>query len=99
MRKYDGIHASQVYGGAISAMVGPHAWSFIGTGISTASCGDTICDSCGVFMSGASVRNSRVLSNSTGSVDAAPFFARSSALVFDSDTCIEPKLIPAQEIH
>jgi hypothetical protein len=62
----------QVYGGAISVMVGPHAWSFIGTGlfpmhhVATQSA-----SSCGFFVSGTSITNSRAVSSSSGNVDAA----------------------------
>jgi hypothetical protein len=80
-------------------MVGPHAWSFIGTGFSNASCGDTICENCGVFISGTSITNSRAVSNSSGNVDAAPISARPSALVFDCDTRIAPQMIAACARH
>jgi hypothetical protein len=62
---------SNVYGGAISVMVGPHVWSFIGTGSSNASCGDTICKNCRVFISGTSISNSRAVSNSSGGSNGA----------------------------
>jgi hypothetical protein len=47
-------------------LIATQVWSFIGIGRSDALCGDTICENCGVFISGTSTMNSRALSNSSG---------------------------------
>ena len=60
-------NALQVYGGAISVIVGPYAWSFIGTGgQSEASCANTTCTNCSVRISGTSITKSRALSSTSG---------------------------------
>ena len=51
-------------------MVGPYAWSFIATGPSLASCGDTICNNCSVSISSSSITRSSVLSSTSGDVAA-----------------------------
>ena len=53
-------------------MVGPYVWSFIGTGYSSASSGDTICENCSVVMTGVSIMNSSASSQTFGNVDATP---------------------------
>jgi hypothetical protein len=82
------FHMLQVYGGAISVMVGPHAWSFIGTGFSNASCGDTICELCAVSISNTSIANSRAVSSSSGNVDAAHLSALIGACFLLAFRCI-----------
>ncbi len=64
-------NALQVYGGAISVIVGPYAWSFIGTGgRSEASCANTSCTNCSVRISGTSIADGRALSNTSGNFAA-----------------------------
>jgi hypothetical protein len=57
---------SQVYGGAISVMVGPYVWSFIGTGSSSATCGNTTCSNCSVVVDSTSITNGHSLSSTSG---------------------------------
>jgi hypothetical protein len=68
-------HASQVYGGAISVMVGPFVRSFMGYGNSSASCGTVICDKCGLLIDGATTQNSSALSDTSGTLPASSLFA------------------------
>jgi hypothetical protein len=68
------VTLSQVYGGAISVVIGPYLWSFIGTGDSVAECDRTTCDDCSVLMSGISIRNSRAFSNSSGNTILSSMF-------------------------
>jgi hypothetical protein len=75
-------NVSQVYGGAISVMVGPHVWSFVGFGDSSASSGDTSCDNCSVVVTGTSITSSRASSQSSGNADAAP-----TVVFFSSGAC------------
>jgi hypothetical protein len=67
-------HASQVYGGAISAMVGPFVRSFMGYGSSSALCGTVICDKCGLLIDGVSIQNSLALSSTSGTLPAPSLF-------------------------
>jgi hypothetical protein len=60
--------AIQVYGGAISVIIGAYVWSEIGSGRSNATSGDTYCSDCGVLMSGISIINSDVKSITSGGV-------------------------------
>jgi hypothetical protein len=62
----------QVYGGAISAMIGSYVWSQIGFGDSNATAADTLCSNCGVAMSGVSITSSATRSITTGNV-CCPF--------------------------
>lgn len=68
------VTLSQVYGGAISVVVGPYLWSFIGAGDSVAECDNTTCADCSVLMSGISIRNSRAFSNSIGNTILSSMF-------------------------
>jgi hypothetical protein len=65
-------HALQVYGGAVSVMIGPYAWSLIGTGISSALSTETICNCCSLSVSDTSITNSLALSHTSGTVAVAP---------------------------
>ena len=56
----------QVFGGAISVMIGPYLWSHIGTGSYVATSGDTECSNCRVIVTDISIRNSSALSQTTG---------------------------------
>jgi hypothetical protein len=58
--------ALQVYGGAISMNVGPYVMSSIGSGNSSASCGETACSNCSFFVSGTSIMSSLALSRTSG---------------------------------
>ncbi len=71
----------QVYGGAISAMIGPYVRSFIGIGDANASCGDTICDNCVVFMFGISIINSLASSNTIGNMPTTFMQALSASVL------------------
>jgi hypothetical protein len=67
-----GCNISQVYGGAVSVMVGPYVMSFIGFGDSSASSGDTSCDNCSVVMTDTAITSSRASSQTSGNADADP---------------------------
>jgi hypothetical protein len=62
----------QVYGGAISAMIGSYVWSQIGFGSSNATVADTHCSDCGVAMSGISIINSATRSIASGNMFCPP---------------------------
>jgi hypothetical protein len=68
------VTLSQVYGGAVSVVVGHYLWSFIGTGDSVAECNRTTCVDCSILMSGISLRNSRAFSNSSGNTILSSMF-------------------------
>jgi hypothetical protein len=58
----------QVYGGAVSVMVGPYVWSYIGFGNSFASSNDTSCVNCSVVMTCPSKISSRTSSRTSGDI-------------------------------
>jgi hypothetical protein len=58
--------AAQAFGGAISVMIGPYLWSYIGTGSLNATSGDTECRSFRVILTDITIRNSSALSQTTG---------------------------------
>ena len=60
------LYPFQVYGGAISVMVGPYVRSSIQIGQSSSTCGDTICRNCSINVTGTSISNSEALSSTSG---------------------------------
>ncbi len=59
----------QVYGGAISMIIGPYVWSELVTGVAgglNATSGDTYCSNCGVSMSEISIFDSGARSITSG---------------------------------
>jgi hypothetical protein len=56
----------QVYGGAISVIVGSYVRSQIGLAVSKASCDDTRCNNCDVSMVDVSIACSDAVSSITG---------------------------------
>jgi hypothetical protein len=63
-------HAPQVYGGTISAIVGPYLRSFMGYGDSYVSCGAVICNKCGLLVENTSIENSLAMSSTSGNLAA-----------------------------
>ena len=64
----------QVYGGAISIMIGSYSWSYDFSGQSIARSGDTNCSGCTVNVSDVAMSNSTAVSSATGNMLAA-FYA------------------------
>ncbi len=64
------LYPFQVYGGAISVMVGPYLRSSIQIGQSSSTCGDTICINCSINVTGTSISNSEALSSTSGNFAA-----------------------------
>ena len=61
----------QVYGGAISIMIGSYSWSLSFAGRSAAQSGDTYCSGCTVNVSDVAITNSVAVSNAPGELWAA----------------------------
>jgi hypothetical protein len=61
-------HFFQVYGGAVSVMIGAYTWSSIGTGVSSALSANTICNRCSVLVSDTLITNSIALTSTSGAV-------------------------------
>jgi hypothetical protein len=58
--------ALQVYGGAVSMIIGSYSWSFVGVGSSSVQSGDTLCIQCSISMSGITIRNSHATTSTYG---------------------------------
>jgi hypothetical protein len=66
------VLSAQVYGGAISMMIGSYVYSLIGSGISIATSGETLCIDCAVAVTGVSIINSATRSMTSGNVCRLP---------------------------
>ncbi len=86
------FYSSQVYGGAISVMVGPYVRSSVQIGNSSSTCGDTICLNCSVDVTGTSISNSEALSSTSGKFAASRVLVHSSGCVH-RESCIVSHII------
>ena len=85
------LYFSQVYGGAISVMVGSYVRSSIQIGDSNSTCGDTICLNCSINVTGTSISNSEALSSTSGNFAATRLAPHSSGSAHRVAYCVEHK--------